>query len=73
MNIPTSSFIIWASEDIDVNLISDQFDFKVISSKGEIFYLLTLNNQTQITAEELSGKLHIDIQNIIPVNSDRIY
>lgn len=69
MNIPTSSFIIWASEDIDVNLISDQFDFKVISSKGEIFYLLTLNNQTQITAEELSGKLHIDIQNIIPVNS----
>ena len=60
MNIPTSSFIIWASEDID---------FKVISSKGEIFYLLTLNNQTQITAEELSGKLHIDIQNIIPVNS----
>lgn len=66
---PSSNFIILSSDDWNANAKSDWFNFKEVSIKGQNFLFLSLLNDNLMTSKDLSGKIRIDLQNLIPLGS----
>lgn len=64
---PSSNFIILLPDDWDTDLKSDWFGFKEVSIKGQTFLFLSLVNDNLITSKDLSAKIKVDLQNLIPL------